>query len=77
MLAVGLVSGCVAAPRPLPAKVAQASSSEAKRVVVVHHRTVVRAAAKVCVPDPPPLDDAKRDELFRQFDQEVSKRAGQ
>ena len=74
-LLLGLVGGCAATPRPAPA--AQAAVPAVKHVASAPHRTVIRAAAKVCVPEAPVLNDAQRDALFRQFQQEEAKRAGQ
>ena len=75
MLLLGLVSGCAARPHPAPA--AQAAAPAVKHVASAPRRTAARAAAKVCVPETPVLNDAQRDALFRQFQQEEAKRAGQ
>ena len=75
LLLLGLVGGCAARPHPAPA--VQAAAPAVKHVASAPHRTVVRAAAKVCVPEAPVLNDAQRDALFRQFQQEEAKRAGQ
>ncbi len=77
MLALlGLVGGCAATPHPVAVRAAQAPPA-VRHVTTATHHTVIRAAAKVCLPEKPVLDDAKRDELFRQFQQEEAKRAGQ
>ena len=72
---LGLVGGCAARPRLAPAPVAQALPPAVKHVAT--RRTAVRAAPKVCVPEAPALNAAQRDELFRQFQQEQAKRAGE
>ncbi len=77
MLLLGLVGGCAATPHPAPAPAARAAAPAVKHAASATHRTVIRAAAKVCVPEAPVLDDAQRDALFRQFQQEEAKRAGQ
>ncbi len=75
MLMAALAGGCAATPRPPAPRAAQAPLPPVKHVAAA--RQLPAKSAKVCVPAAPILTDAQRDELFRQFDQEQAKRAGQ